>query len=207
MTIDRSNTKYVDTRHNEGCEKCKTTIQIMLKKIYGSVVASYNPQVGTKPEDFIGLACASELREIFQALQNHRGYNEFVRAKRLYRFDFFVPNPGFIVEFDESQHFTAPRKLSLLYYPASLKLGFSKQMWIDLCDKIQAKDNDPDFRDEQRAWYDALRDFLPEIKDFGPTVRLYSREMQWCRLNPNDSDDIIRFQKLLIENKRGDVSK
>lgn len=204
MAIDRSNTKYIDPKHNERCKKCKTTIQIMLKKIYSSVETNYNLQVGTKPEDFKGLSCLSEILEIFSRLQNHRGYSEFVRAKRLSRCDFFVPSPEFIVEFDESQHFTNARKLSLLHYPDDLKLGFSRQEWIRLCNEIQARDNDPRFRDEQRAWYDTLRDYMPQIKGFGPTVRLYSREMQWCRLNPNNSDDISRFQKL-IEKKRGDV--
>lgn len=202
MAIDRSNAKYVATKHNERCEKCKTTIQTMLKKIYGSVEPDYNPQVGTRPGDFIGLACASELREIFQALQSHREYKEFVRVKKLRRCDFFVPKPGFIVEFDESQHFTALRKLSLLYYPASLKLGFPKQKWMQLCDEIDARDNDPSFRDEQRAWYDTLRDFLPQIRGFSPTVRLYSKEVLWCGLDPNRSDDISRFQKL-IEDRQG----
>jgi hypothetical protein len=202
MAIDRLNTKYVVPKHNERCRKCKEIITIMLKKIYGSIETNYNPQVGTKPGDFIGLACASELWEIFQALQNHRGYKEFVRVKKLWRCDFFVPDPGFIVEFDESQHFTSARKLSLLHYPNSLKIGFSKQTWIDLCDEIQARDNDPYFRDEQRAWYDTLRDYMSEIKGFGPTVRLYSKEMLWCGLDPNSSDDISRFQEL-IEDRQG----
>ena len=52
------------------------------------------------------------------------------------------------------------RKLLVLHYPNSLKLGFSRIKWIRLSHEIQAKDNDPRFRDEQRALYDALRDLL-----------------------------------------------
>lgn len=204
MTNDRLNPEYIRSRHSERCSKCKEIIPVILKKIYGAVEISYNLQVGTRPEDFREFSCASELREIFYSLQNHRGYTDFVRARKLPRCDFFVPTPGFIVEFDESQHFTAPRKLSLLHYPDSLRLGFPRNKWIHLCDEIQARDNDPYFRDEQRAWYDTLRDYMSEIKGFGPTVRLYSKEMLWCGLDPNSSDDITRFQKL-IEDRQGNA--
>ena len=73
--------------------------------------------------------------------------------------------------------------------------------WIALCEKINAKDNDPPFRDEQRAWYDTLRDFLPELKGFEPAVRLYSKEIRWCSLNPEKPENIAKFRKL-IENRR-----
>jgi hypothetical protein len=33
-----------------------------------------------------------------------------------------------------------------------------------LCEEINAKDNYPPYRDEQRAWYDTLRDFLASDK-------------------------------------------
>jgi len=46
-----------------------------------------------------------------------------------------------------------------------------------------------------------LRDFLPELKGFEPTVRLYSKEIQWCSLNPEKPEDIAKFRKL-IENRR-----
>lgn len=197
MANDRRNLKYIHPKHNERCSKCKETVQIMLKKIYGAVETRYNLQVGTKPEDFKGLSCLAELWEIFHSLQNHRGYRYFVRARKLSRCDFFVPDPGVIVEFDESQHFTIPRKLSLLHYPDSLKLGFSRRKWIRLCDEIQAKDNDPCFRDEQRAWYDALRDFLPSMIGLLPTIRLYSKDYLWCQLNSDDYSDVERFRSLI----------
>jgi len=42
-------------------------------------------------------------------------------------------------------------------YPPSLELGFSREKWITLCNEINAKDNDPPYRDEQRAWYDNFK--------------------------------------------------
>ena len=50
------------------------------------------------------------------------------------------------------------------------------------CDEIRAYDNDPPYRDEQRAWYDTLRDFIPEMKGFLPTVRVFAKDLAWCSL-------------------------
>ncbi len=190
------------SRHDERCRKCKETIEMMLEKIYGSVRPNYKFDVGARPQDFIGFPVYGTLKDIFSKLQNYRGYRDFVRSKTLRRCDFFIPDASFIVEFDESQHFTIPRKLSLECYPYNLKLGFAKEKWRHLCDESKARDNDPHFRDEQRAWYDTLRDFLPELKGFDPTVRLYSKEMQWCSLDPKRSDDIDKFNNLIEEAKK-----
>jgi len=188
-------------KHNERCPKCKNTIEIMLKKIYGDVKSNYKFEVSTNVKDYKDIPFYQELKEIFLELQKHRGCEDFIRTPTLPRCDFFVPNPGFILEFDESQHFTLSRKISLQNYPQNLKLGFLYTKWINLCEKINAKDNNPPFRDEQRAWYDTLRDFLPEIKGLESTVRLYSKEMQWCNLNPKNKEDIAKFREL-IENRR-----
>jgi len=193
-------------QHNERCRKCKKTIEIMLREIYGRVQPDYKFGVGTRPQDFIGFPCYEALKEIFATLQNYRGYKDFVKSKVLPRVDFFMPDAGFIAEFDESQHFTIPRKLSLECYPHDLKLGFGKGKWMCLCDEIRAKDNDPPFRDEQRAWYDTLRDFVPEIKRLNATVRLYSKEIQWCSLDLKNFDDIEEF-KNLIEGGKDSVKR
>jgi hypothetical protein len=75
---------------------------------------------------------------------------------------------------------------------------------MKLCDEIGASDNDPPYRDEQRAWYDTLRDFIPENKDLLPTVRLHSRDMEWCSLKPEDPKDLKKFSALF--NKRNEFS-
>jgi hypothetical protein len=191
--------------HNERCPECKKTIEAMLRKIYGKVYINYRFEIGTKPEDFKRTLSYQKLKEIFYELQGYRGYKDFVKAETLPHCDFFIPNPGFIVEFDESQHFSACRKISLLKYPQNLELGFPLTKWITLCDEINAKDNDPPFRDEQRAWYDTLRDFLPKFKGLRPTVRVYSKEMRWCSLNPESEKDIAEFKEL-IENRRKKLS-
>ncbi len=169
----------------------------MLKKIYGRVEDGPKFEVGTLPENFKDSPYHKNLGEIYMALQKHRGFGQFVKAEALPHSDLFVPEPGFIFEYDESQHFTLPRKKALKHYPASLKLGFNKERWIDLCGKIDAKDNDPPYRDEQRAWYDTIRDFLPAMKGFNPTIRIFMKDFKWCSLDPDKPSDIEKFKKFM----------
>ncbi|MEM4713768.1 MAG: hypothetical protein QXQ61_04375, partial [Candidatus Bathyarchaeia archaeon] len=136
--------------HDERCPKCKETVGKFLERIYGKVEPNYKFEVGTRLED-LNTSCYSKLKEIYEALQNHRGFKEFVKATTLPNCDYFILSPGFIVEFDESQHFTLPRKIALEKYPDELELGFNRAKWIALCEKINARDNDPPYRDEQRA--------------------------------------------------------
>ena len=184
-------------QHDERCKDCKETVRLMLEKIYGRVKVNYDVEVGAFPEDYQTSQFYASLLQIFKVLQNHRGYKDFVRTIKLPRVDYFVPNPGFIVEFDESQHFTTCRKIALMNYPENLQLGFDKKKWMEICDKTNTHDNTPVYRDEQRAWYDALRDFLPTIKPLFPTKRLYSKSFKWCSLEPDNTVDTRRFIEML----------
>src|SRR5207248_5209290 len=83
------------------------------------------------------------------------------------------------VEFDERQHFTPLRAISLRSYPVSANMGFSKERWIQLCDQIQAGDNSPIYRDEQRAFYDSVRDILIPELGFKPLVRVFEDDVRW----------------------------
>jgi len=74
---------------NERCPRCKETIKKLLEKIYGRVEENYKFNVGTHPENFKGTPYYNKLKEIYKALQNHRGFKEFVRAKTLPNCDFF----------------------------------------------------------------------------------------------------------------------
>jgi len=107
-----------------------------------------------------------------------------------------------VVEFDESQHFTKPRHISLGLYPEDLRLGYDRHKWMDLAARLDRHDNDPIYRDEQRAWYDTLRDFSAMVLGNAPTVRLYARDRQWCLLDPDNSDDVDLFFNLYFKNVR-----
>ena len=187
--------------HNERCPRCKEAVKSLLEKIYGKVESNYKLHNGVSPEDFRDTTYYKTLKEIYQALQIYRGHKKFTNVKTLPRCDFFLPDQRFIVEFDESQHFTTARLKAFEKYPADFRLGFNIQRWIELCENINARDNNPFYRDEQRAWYDTLRDFLPGLEGLLPTVRIYSKETQWCALSPQKSEDVTRF-KNLIDNKR-----
>ncbi len=135
------------------------------------------------------------LQRIAAALEANRGFSvsDFVRTSLLAPSDFWVPDPGFLVEFDESQHFTQPRKLALAAYPDRPPLGFSRARWVSLCERYDARDRDPPFRDEQRAWYDTLRDLVPPLHGMRPTVRLHAGDLVWCSLDPDSDEDQRRF--------------
>jgi hypothetical protein len=91
-----------------------------------------------------------------------------------------VPYLNCLIEFDESQHFSAPRALTLSLYPKRLRLGYDRREWFERSETLDRHDNSPPDRDETRAWYDALRDLLPEAFGMNPTVRVYAREAVWC---------------------------
>lgn len=183
--------------HNERCKDCKKTVKELLAELFGEVIRNYNLDLPSRIDGYKSSAYASELEVIYDELQKHRGYDDFVKAKKLRNVDFFIPNPGFIVEFDESQHFSKPREITLSNYPVKLQLGFDKSKWENLCGTLNKNDNDPPYRDEQRAWYDTLRDFAPSILNLKPTTRLFARDFIWCSLNPGNSADLATFVNIL----------
>ena len=185
-------------KHNERCKECKKRIFELLGKIYGeeNVFQNYNLHLPNKVEEFKKNDLNSNLENIFKNLQEYRGYKNFIRSKKLPNVDYYVKNK-FILEFDESQHFTKPRLITLENYSEKLSLGYEKMKWIELCKKLDKKDNDPPFRDEQRAWYDTIRDFAPVFLDIKPTVRLFASDYVWCALDANKKEDIEIFKKLI----------
>jgi len=70
-------------KHNERCPKCKENIKAILQNIYGKVEQNYKFQIGTLPSNFKGNKYFESLRKIFEALQEHRGFKDFVKVKTL----------------------------------------------------------------------------------------------------------------------------
>ena len=178
-------------RHSERCAECKTRVGQLLERIYGTCVPNYRFGWQTGLAPYAGTSIGSVLRDVAGVLEEYRGYGigTFVRSDMLAGCDYWVPDPGFIVEFDESQHFTSPRKRALSVYADTAPLGFSAERWTELCGHHDARDNHPRYRDEQRAWYDTLRDLVPSIMGLQPTVRLYARDWVWCSLDPDSRED------------------
>ena len=195
----RKSRNSTPTRHSERCSKCKVRVYELLERVYGTCVSNHRFRWGTDVASYAGTSLESALRNVATVLEAYRGFGigDFVRSEVLAPCDFWVPDPGFIVEFDERQHFTSSRRLALSVYVEEQPLGFSKERWMALCEHHDAKDNDPPFRDEQRAWYDTLRDLVPSLKGLQPTVRLYARDLAWCSLNPDNRRDRQRFSALI----------
>ncbi len=181
----------------ERCPACKIRIRELLKKLYGSVKERHSLSLGALPGDYEGAPHHDVLQTIHARLVAHRGFTDFVRARQLPPCDYFVPDPGVVLEFDESQHFTTPRSIALQLYPCTLAIGFDRERWQALSQRIGARDPDPPYRDEQRAWYDTLRDFAPAGLGLRPTVRLYANQTEWCRLDPENPTDVEWFRRLI----------
>ena len=190
-------------RHSENCRACKVRVAELLQRIYGECVRDHRFGWQAGLAAYEATPIGSVLRDVAQVLEANRGYgiSTFVRTDKLAGCDYWVPDPGFIVEFDESQHFTRPRKLALSAYRDRHPLGFSARRWVELCEQYDAKDNDPLYRDEQRAWYDSLRDLVPLVEGLQPTVRLYARDQVWCALDPNSREDRESFSDLIRQGR------
>ncbi len=117
------------------------------------------------------------LREIYDDLVKIRGHKDFSTPGYPLACDFYIPAKNMIIEYDERQHFTEERARSLLHYPSDLNLGFRIDEWCTECKRIRATDSDPIYRDEQRAFYDSLRD-----------ISAAQREMSLIRIKHGDYD-------------------
>jgi hypothetical protein len=118
------------------------------------------------------------LASIFQVLQGMRGYTNFATVGKRLRCDFHIPDKRLIIEYDERQHFTLQRASALEHYPPDLSLGFDRGEWIAACKSIRAKDPNPAYRDEQRAFYDTLRDILSAQNGYR-LVRFRQGQIDW----------------------------
>lgn len=189
-------------KHNQSCKECKKRIFELLTTIYDDVEEQYRLDIFTNLKDYEKNETYFELEKIFNSLINERNHTNFIKKQKLSPVDYYIKNKkdnskDFILEFDESQHFTHLRKVALENYPNNLNLGFDKKKWINLCESLNRHDNDPIFRDEQRAWYDTLRDFAPSILEIAPTVRLFANDYMWCELDTGNENDLKKFKNII----------
>jgi hypothetical protein len=169
--------------HSAHCRACKERVREILTAIFGECRVGHQFPWPARPEDYAGTVVGNSLQTIHNALGAWRGHRDFSKSPQVPPCDFYVSDPPFILEFDESQHFSAARLITLRLYPTSMPAGFSVTRWQNLCREINAVDDEPIDRDERRAWYDTLRDWVPIVYGFKPTVRLYAGDYYWCRLD------------------------
>ena len=189
-------------KHTERCPACKANVHKLLLKIYGKVEKNKSLGLGSRLEDYKESPAYPVLERICHALQEYRGHDNFVNTAKLPPCDFFISDPAIIVEYDERQHFTKAREVSLSLYPKEIRTKFDISKWKGLCRRTIAEDNSPIYRDEQRAWYDTLRDFAPIILGFYPTIRLLDAERKWCDMNENNVADVKEFERILLGENR-----
>lgn len=98
-----------------------------------------------------------EYQALYHALTLYRGDIAFAKKNVMLRCDFVIEGQKLIIEYDERQHFSEARKVSLESY-MGVPVCFDRNLWMKACDDIGAKDNSPQNRDEIRAYYDSTRD-------------------------------------------------
>jgi hypothetical protein len=189
--------RIMSAEHSSHCRGCKEQVQRFLSALYGDCRVNHVFPWSAKVRDYEHTVIGDTLKRIHAAIGDLRNYRDFAKSAQVPPCDYYVSSPSFIVEFDESQHFSRPRWLSLTLYPAEFKAGFPLSRWRELCLEVNADDDDPPDRDERRAWYDVLRDLVPTVYGFCPTVRLYAGEFAWCSLDERSLKDREIFCFLL----------
>lgn len=191
-----------DIPHSSHCRACKERVHELLTTIYGECRVNHLFPWSAQPKDYADTAIGDTLQRIRGALGELRGHRDFIKSAQMPPCDYFIADPPFIVEFDESQHFSRPRLVALANYPEQIAVGFSIARWQALCREIDAADNTPFDRDERRAWYDTLRDLLPPAHGLQPTVRLYAGETDWCGLDVSNPGDLALFHQFFPDPRR-----
>jgi len=144
------------------------------------------------------------LGRIFAALTSYRGHTGFATAGRRLVCDIVIPSQRLIVEYDERQHFTVPRAIALQLYPNNVTICFDRTEWIAHCKSIAATDNDPIYRDEQRAFYDSVRDILASVNGYR-VARLKHGAVDWQTCDA-DKELSTLFSARPVRNSRGTPS-
>ncbi len=171
----------------------KIALQKLLQKNFGVIVTEkkFDWLKAPDPEHL-----PEEYKKIVDALIAYRGHKDFYKKSYHPPCDIVLEDQKIIIEYDENQHFTNARKITLENYPENVKLYFNKDYWIEQCDKINAHDNDPQDRDEGRAYYDAIRD-IEAFKHGYKLIRIKHGDFDWT------SEDAIEHLREMINQLPG----
>src|SRR4051812_11033017 len=129
--------------HSDHCRACKERVFELLRAIYRDCRANQQFPWPAQPETYAHTAVGAALQNIRIALGDSRGHRDFIKSAQMPPCDYFVVDPPFIVEFDENQHFSQARLVTLLNYRENLAVGFSVWRWQELCREIGAVDDIP----------------------------------------------------------------
>lgn len=131
----------------------KNALQLILNKMFdGDIVCEKTYPWLKTPTGIVGA-----YKKLYDALSSYRGDISFAKKNVTLRCDFVCEGQKLIIEYDERQHFSEARRVSLEAY-RDVEVLFDRELWIKACADIGAKDNAPANRDEVRAYYDSTRD-------------------------------------------------
>ena len=131
----------------------KNALQLMLNRMFdGDIVCEKTFDWLKTPDRITG-----DYERVYKALCEYRGDTSFAKKNITLRCDFVCESRKLIIEYDERQHFSQARKISLEAY-RNIPVLFDRDLWIKACNDINARDNSPVNRDEIRAYYDSTRD-------------------------------------------------
>ena len=131
----------------------KNALQLILNKMFdGDIVCEKTYPWLKTPTQITG-----PYATLYKALSEYRGDTGFAKKNVVLRCDFVCEGQKLIIEYDERQHFSEARRISLEAY-TDVPVLFDRKKWIKACCDVGAKDNAPANRDEVRAFYDSTRD-------------------------------------------------
>jgi hypothetical protein len=172
----------------------KNALQKLFQKHFGYIETEkkFNwlktPDLNKLPKEYI---------PIVKALSNYRDQKGFQKSNYQLPCDIVLEEHKLIIEYDEYQHFSKARQITLENYPNNTKLHYSKDAWIKSCLIIRAKDNSPVDRDEKRAYYDTVRDI--EAFNHGyKLVRIKHGDYDW---GADGAEEYLRKLVSVADNK------
>ncbi|MEG2290853.1 MAG: hypothetical protein RSA29_07465 [Clostridium sp.] len=131
----------------------KNALQLLLNRMFNGDIVCEKTFPWLKTPD----AIEGDYENLYKSISEYRGDKAFAKRNVKLRCDFVCESEKLIIEYDERQHFSGARKVSLLAY-LDILVYFDRQLWIQACNDINAKDGQRVNRNEVRAYYDSTRD-------------------------------------------------
>lgn len=154
--VNEKNAKAISEKiviPSKGVIEQKNALQLILNRMFeGDIVCEKTYSWLKTPEEISG-----PYKRLYDSLAAYRGDTSFAKKNVKLRCDFVCESQKLIIEYDERQHFSEARRVSLEAY-RDIEVLFDRELWIKACKDVEAKDNVPTNRDEVRAYYDSTRD-------------------------------------------------
>lgn len=169
---------------------------------YDDVRLEYRiPHISTRIQDYVDEPYYDALKSIYDLLFQHdksknaERHNRIGQTGVLEDCDIVLIDRRQIIEYDEKAHLTTLRKATFALYPNELELGFNKLQYAQQCKYS------PRGKSIASIWYDVLRDFLPLIKGFNPTIRIIDREADYEGLSVEDQGRAKILERLNLKTR------